>query len=69
MKSLLLRAAPLALCLALSQPAQSQPAPAPAAAGQPAQLTAEQWREDLAFMVAEMKRRHPNLYHKVSREK
>jgi hypothetical protein len=69
MKSLLLRAAPLALCLAIIQPAHSQSAPATTAAQQPAQLTPEQWRADLAFMVAEMKRRHPNLYHSVSRER
>lgn len=68
MKSLLLRAAPLALCLAFGQPAFSQSVP-PVAAEAPVELTAEQWREDLAFMVAEMKRRHPNLYHTVSREK
>ena len=35
----------------------------------PAELTAEQWREDLRFMSAEMKRRHINLYHQVSRER
>ena len=29
-------------------------------------LTAEQWREDLRFMAAEMKKRHANLYHTVS---
>lgn len=67
MKSLLLRAVPLALFLALGHPALSQPAPA--AAERPAELTAEQWREDLAFMAAEMKRRHANLYHSVSRER
>lgn len=67
MKSLLLRAAALALCLALSQPASSQPSQPNSVAAQPAQLTSEQWREDLAFMVAEMNRRHPNLYHNVSR--
>jgi hypothetical protein len=32
------------------------------------QLTAEQWREDLRFMAAEMEQRHKNLYHSVSRE-
>lgn len=31
-------------------------------------LTAEQWREDLRFMVEEMKTRHPNLYHSISRK-
>lgn len=30
---------------------------------------AEAWREDLAFMAAEMRRRHPNLYHAVSRDR
>lgn len=29
-------------------------------------LTAEQWRQDLHFMAAEMKARHANLYHSVS---
>lgn len=66
------RAAPLALCLAAAQPAFAQtPAPAAPAAQQPAPipvLTAEQWREDLRFMAAEMERRHINLYHSVSRE-
>lgn len=38
-----------------------------AAPAQP-QLTAEQWRADLRFMAAEMKARHANLYHQVSRE-
>lgn len=31
-------------------------------------LTAEQWRDDLKFMVSEMKARHPNLYHSISRQ-
>jgi hypothetical protein len=35
----------------------------------PRELTAEQWREDLRVMVAEMKARHPNLYHQVSEAK
>lgn len=68
MHSLLLRAVPLVLCLAITEPAISQTAAAPAAAEQPRQLTAEQWREDLEFMAAEMKRRHANLYHTVSRQ-
>ena len=68
MKSLLLRAAPLALCLAFGQPALSQVTPAAAPAQRPVQLTAEQWREDLAFMVAEMRRRHPDLYQSTSRQ-
>lgn len=68
MKSLLLRVVPLALCLALGSPAFPQSQPAVSAVQRPAQLTSEQWREDLAFLVAEMKRRHPNLYHTVSRK-
>ena len=37
--------------------------------GKPApELTANQWREDLRFMAAELQRRHANLYHHVSRE-
>ncbi|MBA3578335.1 MAG: hypothetical protein H0W39_12140 [Sphingomonas sp.] len=66
MNSLLLRAMPLAMCLALGQPGVSQVTPAPLPAQQPAHLSAEQWREDLAFMAAEMKRRHANLHHSVS---
>jgi hypothetical protein len=38
-----------------------------AAPEQPKQLTSEQWREDLRFMADELKTRHANLYHKVSR--
>ena len=34
----------------------------------PAELTAEQWREDLRFTVTEFKARHPNPYHRASRE-
>ncbi len=60
----LFRAVTLALCLASAQVA----AAAAAAAPPPQQLTAEQWREDLAFMVADMKRRHANLYHTVDRQ-
>jgi len=44
----------------------------PAAAAQPSHptdLTADQWREDLHFMVSEMKSRPPNLYHQVSQQK
>jgi hypothetical protein len=44
--------------------------PLPATAQQtnstPPELTAEQWREDLRFMAAEMKTRHANLYHRVT---
>ena len=68
MKSLLMRAIPLACCLSLAAPGLSQPVPAQATATAPKPLTAEQWREDLRFMVAEMRRRHENLHHKVSRE-
>ena len=68
MKSLLLRALALALCSATAGHAIAQAVPPSIAADQPAQLTAEQWREDLAFLVAEMKGRHPNLYHAVSRQ-
>ena len=46
-------------------PASAQTAPPSAVS----QLTSEQWRQDLRFMVAEMKARHANLYHQVSREK
>lgn len=64
MKTLFAGAAALALiapaCLLSAQP------PAPAAVA-PAELTAEQWREDLRFMAAEMERRHKNLFHSVSR--
>lgn len=31
-------------------------------------LTTEQWREDLRFMAAEMKRRHKNLYHSITQQ-
>jgi len=68
MKSLLLRATPLALCLAAIQPADAQTDSPSAAAEQPLQLSAQQWREDLDFMVAEMRRRHPDLHHSVGRE-
>jgi hypothetical protein len=47
----------------------AMPASADAPKEQLRQLTAEQWREDLRFMVAEMKSRHANLYHQISREK
>ena len=52
----------LACFLPLAAHAQQSSSP-------PANLTAEQWREDLRFMVAEMRSRHANLYHEVSREK
>jgi hypothetical protein len=53
--------------VAFAQEAQKPAAPA-APAGPVYELTAEQWREDLRFMAAEMERRHANLYHAVSRE-
>jgi tetratricopeptide (TPR) repeat protein len=58
----------LALWLPASQQAQAQP-PAPAAQAPVPELSAEQWRDDLRFMAAEMERRHANLYHSVSRER
>ncbi len=68
MPTLLSRLTPLALCLALAiaSPVTAQ-APQPAAPAIP-ELSAEQWRTDLRFMVAEMERRHPDLHHRVSRE-
>lgn len=63
------------LCAALALPAIMAAAPAaglaqlPATAQAPAQLTAEQWREDLRFMVTELERRHANPYHSVTRER
>jgi hypothetical protein len=68
----LIRASGLALCLIASQPLPAQrpalPAASPTATPEIPTLTAEQWREDLRFMAAEMERRHANLYHSVSRE-
>lgn len=58
----LLRAATLALCLLAALPVSASAAP-------PTELTAQQWRDDLAFMAADMRQRHPNLYHSVSKEK
>jgi hypothetical protein len=46
----------------LSPKAEAQPASAP-----PPALTAEQWREDLRFLATEMRTRHANLYHAVSK--
>lgn len=63
----LLTLAAAASC-SLSAAAAAQPSPAPTEAG-PLSLTAEQWRQDLDFMIAEMEARHPNLYHEVSRER
>ena len=68
MNNRIFRATPLALCLALAYPVSAQ-APVPPVPAVPAELTAEQWREDLRFMAAEMERRHANLYHSVSRER
>ena len=44
-----------------SGPSEAQQAAAPAAAAPIPQLTAEQWREDLRFMAAEMERRHARV--------
>ena len=48
--------------LALTPNAEAQPAAPP-------QLSAEQWREDLRFLVNEIKTRHPNPYHHTSQAK
>ena len=57
----------LAWFLGSAVPALAAAPAAPAApANMPAALTAEQWREDLRFMAAEMKRRHENLYHTIT---
>lgn len=61
MMTRILRAIALAVCLGAAQPAAAEPAPN--------QLTAQQWRDDLAFMVADMRQRHPNLYHSVTKAK
>jgi hypothetical protein len=62
MLHLLLRATALALAPA----AAAAQIPPPATASEA--LGAEQWREDLRFMAAEMERRHGNLFHSVDRE-
>lgn len=49
------------LILAGSGGAAAPPAP-------PAMLGAAQWQQDLDFMVAQLERRHANLYHAVSRQ-
>ena len=69
MNHLLLRASLLALCVAPAALAFGAEPTAAAAVQAPPALTAEQWREDLLFMAAEMERRHKNLYHTVSRER
>jgi hypothetical protein len=60
-----MRSSLLALCLGslllLIPKADAQPAAPPA-------LTAGQWREDLRFLVNEIRTRHPNPYHHTSRE-
>lgn len=67
--SQLLATALLVLAAAATpQPSHAQGAAAASASTPVPQLTAEQWREDLHFMVEEMERRHPDLYHNVSRE-
>ena len=62
----------IAGCAAICSGQTAAPAAAVSAPARPAgpvyDLTAEQWREDLRFMAAEMERRHANLFHTVSRE-
>lgn len=67
-KRQLLATALLVLATAMAPP-PSEAQTAASAAPEPAPLTAEQWREDLTFMAAEMERRHHNLYHTISRER
>jgi hypothetical protein len=62
MPSVLSRLTPLVLLLAAAAPLRAQ-APTPRV-----ELSADQWREDLAFMAAEMERRHHDLYHSVDRQ-
>ena len=71
MNTVLSRLTPLALCLAISlMPALAAAAQNPMSAALVIpQLSAEQWREDLRFMAAEMERRHANLFHTVPRER
>jgi hypothetical protein len=59
------RLVPLALLLAacLAAPAAAQPMAPPIP-----ELSAEQWREDLRFMVGEIERRHPAPYAHAGRE-
>jgi tetratricopeptide (TPR) repeat protein len=63
---MLVRSFAAALLLLGQVPALALQTPRPAA---PAELTAQQWREDLRFMAAEMERRHKNLFHTVSRDR
>lgn len=58
-----IRLALAAVFLAIAPAVIARPAQNP-----PPELTADQWREDLRFMAAEMEKRHANLYHQVSRE-
>lgn len=57
------------LILAKGGGAVGQPVPVAPTAAMPAVLTAAQWQQDLDFMVAQLERRHANLYHDVSRER
>lgn len=63
---MLVRSVAAALLLLGQVPALALQTPRPAA---PAELNAQQWREDLQFMAAEMERRHKNLFHTVSRDR
>ena len=67
MRGLIFAAALAASLLAFIGPSKASAQSEPAVAA-PKRLTAEQWREDLRFMAAEMKNRHANLYHSVTRE-
>ena len=67
MKYLLMRAIPLALLLSPALVLAQGTTPQAANATAPAKLSAGQWREDLRFMAAEMRRRHRNLFHTVER--
>ena len=55
--------ASLLFMFAATGPAFAQSSPVMAS---PRQLTSDQWREDLRFMAAELKKRHANLYHRVT---
>ena len=48
------------ICHALPAIGQAPPAP-------PMEMSAEQWREDLRFMATELRARHANLYHDISK--
>ncbi|HEX8124087.1 MAG TPA: hypothetical protein VF548_00730 [Allosphingosinicella sp.] len=62
-----MRAMMIGLAAAILLSAEPVPASQPQPNGEAPELTAEQWREDLRFMAAEMERRHKNLFHTVSR--